>query len=127
MIIESVAKFLENNSLGTVGEDIFIGELPLEVGDCVALVYAPSPDPNVAIDIYEQTIDFWSRNKNSGVSYSNLLDILELLHKKQNYSMEGFHVYFSNALGMVMDNDRDSERRKLYQLSIKFIYRKDEE
>lgn len=127
MIIESVATYLQTNNLGNVGSDIFIGEMPLETGDCVSLVYAPSPDPNPAIDVYEQVIDFWSRNKNTSVAYSKLLSILNLLHKGQNYAITGYHVYFSNALGMIEDNDRDIERRKLYKLSIKFIYRRSED
>ena len=125
MIIESVGAYLNTNGLGTLGTDLFIGELPLEKGDCVTMIYAPSPDPDPAIDVYEQVIEFWSRNKKTEVAYSKLLAILNLLHKGQNYSITGYHVYFSNALGMIEDNDRDIERRKLYKLSIKFIYRKE--
>ena len=125
MIIESIATYLQTNDLGTMGTDIFIGELPLDKGDCMALVYSPSPDPNPAIDIYEQVIDFWSRDKNTNQAYTRLLGVLNLLHKGQNYEVEGYHIYFSNALGMIDDNDRDIERRKLYKLSIKFIYREE--
>ena len=127
MIIESIAKYLEDNSIGTMGTDIFIGELPFDKENCISLVYTPSPEPNKALDVYEQVIDFRSRFKKTEVGYSKMLDILDLLHKGQNYEIDDYHVYFSNALGMIDDNDRDSERRKLFSLSIRFIYRKSDD
>ena len=125
MIVESIAKFLEENSIGIRGTNIFIGEIPLGKTNCISLVYTPSPDPNKAIDVYEQVIDFRSRFKRTDTGYNKMIDIFNLLHKGQNYKIDDYHVYFSNALGMIEDNDRDSERRKLFKLSIKFIYRKD--
>jgi len=125
MIAESIAKYLEDNHIGTRGSNIFIGELPLNKVNCVALIYSPSPDPNKAIDVYEQVIDFRVRFKRSDNGYNKMLAILNLLHKGQNYKIDDYHVYFSNALGMIDDNDRDLERRKLFKLSIRFIYRED--
>jgi len=123
MIAESVAKYLEDNGIGTRGVDIFIGELPFDKDNCIALLYSPSPGPNQSLDVYEQVIDFRSRFKKTDNSYNKMLDVLNLLHKGQNYEIDDYHVYFSNALGMIDDNDRDSERRKLFSLSVRFIYR----
>ena len=127
MIVESLAKYMEDNGIGTRGLNIFIGELPFDKNNCVSLVYTPSPEPNKSLDVYEQVIDFRSRFKRTEIGYEKMLDILDLFHKGQNYSIDGFHVYFSNAMGMPDDNDRDVERRKLFSLSIRFIYRKDED
>lgn len=123
MIIESIAYYLQDMDIMVAGEELFIGQMPVDVSECVAVMYAPSPIPNQALQVYEQTLDFWSRNKNSDAGYGKLFAIMSLLHQAQNYEVEGYHVYFSNALGLIDDNDRDIEGRKLYKLSIRFIYR----
>lgn len=125
MILEDLGTFLQTNGLGTLATDIFLGELPLNVDNCVSISYAISPSPNKTLDVYEQDIDFWSRNKDPATAYQKLLDIQNLIHRAGNYTMGGFHIYFSNSLGSIDDNDRDVERRKLYKLGIRFIYRID--
>jgi hypothetical protein len=124
MIAEALADYIQQQGIATVGTDLFIGELPFDKGDCMSLVYSPSPEPNKTLDVWEQVIDFWVRYSKSDVGYDKLIEISDLLHKAQNYDITGFHIYFSNALGMVDDLDRDEQRRKLYKLSIRFIFRK---
>ena len=123
MIIEELADHLETEGVGTVGDDIFIGELPLDVGNCMALLYSVSSEPNKSLDVYEQTIDFWVRNKSASAGYALLKSAQEIFHRMGNYELDSYHVYFSNSLGSIEDNDRDTERRKLYKLAIRFIYR----
>ena len=127
MIIEQIADHLETNNIGTVGTDIFLGFAPAEVDNCISLVYSVSPEPNKSLDVYEQTIDFWTRNNSSLAGYELLKDVQSLLHRQGNYELESYHIYFSNSLGGIEDNDIDTERRKLHKLSIRFIYRPIEE
>lgn len=123
MIIEDIADYLAANGIGTVATDIFIGEIPLDVNDAIALVYSPSPEPNKSIPYFVQVIDVWGRFTKAEVGYSRLQSIFDLLHRKANYDTGDFHVYLSYAMGMIQDLDRDSSRRKLFQLSISFIFR----
>jgi hypothetical protein len=123
MIIEEVSQLLQTNGIGTEGVDLFLGFAPATVDNCVNLVYSVSPEPHKTFDVYEQTIDFWSRNKSTADGYEVLKDIQALLHRKGNYDLENFHIYFSNSLGSIEDNDVDNEMRKLWKLSIRFIYR----
>lgn len=123
MIIEQLAEYLETSDVGTVGADIFIGEIPFDKDACLSLIYSISPEPNKSLDVYEQTIDFWTRNKSAQAGYAKLVEVQELLHRKGNWELSSYHIYFSHSLGSIEDNDRDTERRKLYKLSMRFIYR----
>lgn len=126
MIIQALANYIEDNSIATVGTDLFIGELPFDKTDCISLVYSPSPEPNKAIPFYTQMIDVRARFKNYEDGYNKLLEVFRLFHAVGNFEMGDFHVYLSYAAGLPVDNDRDIERRHLFQLSLGFTYRENE-
>lgn len=123
MIIEEIADYLEDNGIGTVGTNIFLGELPFDKSEIISLVNSPSPEPNKAIPYYEQRVDVWARYADYSDGYAKLQSIMDLLHQKEHYELPSFHVYLSFALGMIDDFDRDTERRHIFKLSLSFIYR----
>lgn len=123
-MIDSLVDYLEEQGIGEVGAEIYIGELPFDKTDIISLVTSPSPDPNKAIPYYTQMVDVRARFTNYDEGYQKLQDILDLLHQKENYSIEGYHIYLSYAAGMINDNDRDIERRHLFSLTLGFVYRR---
>jgi hypothetical protein len=122
-MISSLADFLQTEGVGTVGSDIFIGEIPLDVSDAIALTLVPSPAPDKSIPYYTQTIDVWGRFTDSEDGLSMLQSVFDAVHRQENYAITGYHVYLSYAAGMIEDMDRDTERRKLYKLTLSFLYR----
>lgn len=131
-IADPLADFLEENGIAVaegVREDsdyiIKISELPFDYDNVISIIYSPSPRPNTAIDVYRQTLDFWTRDNSDKGGYNKLVEILDLLHKRSNYKISGFHIYFSLASGMILDMGRDTERRSLHKVSIDFMYRRD--
>lgn len=120
--IDSLAEYLEDNGLGTVGTDLYIGEIPLDV-EGVSIGLAPSPAPDKSVPYYLQSIDVWSRNANVNTGFDALSEIFLLLHRSANYEVGDYHVYISYALGAIDDMGRDSQRRKLNKLSLGFVYR----
>ena len=130
MIKYSLAEFLENQGIGTRMAEtggIFVGELPLDKNNVVAVLNSPSNQPDKALDLYDQAIDFWGRFGKSDEGFTKMSALYDLLHKRQEYQITGFHVYFSHALDRVNDLGRDVQRRKLYKLPVRFIYRNLEE
>ena len=124
-IAESVVGFLEDNRVFEDDTIARISELPFDYDQVLSIIYSPSPRPNEAIDVYRQTLDFWVRFSNSKAGYNKLVQVLDLLHKRTNYKLDGFHIYFSLAQGMINDMGKDEERRQLYKVSIDFMYRRD--
>jgi hypothetical protein len=122
MFIEQIAELLQSNGIGTVGTDIFIGDITTRTENGLYIVNSPSPAPNEAIDIYEQIVDFWTRNDSTEGAYSKLQQVMDVLHKRTNYTLTGYHVFISHNMNMIEDMDRDLQRKKLFRLTIRFIY-----
>lgn len=122
MFAEAVADLLQIEGVGTVGTDIFIGQLTSQDNNGLYLMNAPSSIPNEAIEIYDQYIDFWTRNQSMASGYSTLQAVQNVLHKRYNYVIGDYHVYISSNLGMIEDMDVDVQKRKLQKLSMRFIY-----
>lgn len=123
MIIEDISQLLEDEGLGTQASDLFVGDITARTENGLYLLNAPSIEPNPALEIYEQVIDFWTRFKTTKAGYAKLEAVQSALHQRANYELDNYHVYFSHSLGAIEDMDRDIERRKLWKLSIRFKYR----
>ena len=127
MIIDSLCEYLEDENIGIVGTDIFIGEIPDNKNNCIALVYSPSVEPNKSIPYYTQSIDIWARFSKYATGYAKLKEILDLLHRKENYEVGSYYIYLSYSSGMIIDNDRDESRRHIFQINLNFVYRVNDE
>lgn len=125
--LTNLADYLEDQAIGTVGTNIFLGELPVDKSNCIALSVAPSPEPNNSIPYYVQTVDFWARYDSYAAGYAKLAAVLGLLHQVENFEFNHFHVYLCHALSLINDNGRDEQSNHLFQLSLSFIYRVAEE
>lgn len=120
---EDLASYLQENELGTIGETIW-GELPVGKEESLGIVESPSPEPNKAIDIFEQSLDVYGRFAKATVGRDRMQAVFDLLHKRANFQLENYHVYLCYATGMIEDLDRDAEDRHVYKLSFVFVCRK---
>ena len=123
MLEQRIANDMVNFKLGTLGTDIFIGQLPEDVTTGVFLVPASSPPPQQIIDTEEHVIDFWCRSDHTDTAYNKLQAIYNTYNRRANYPLGDWYIYFSGALGTIMDMDRDREGGKLFKLSVSFLCR----
>lgn len=120
----NIVDFMQTElALGTFGINIFIGQLPEDVEQAIFLVPASSPPPHMYLDTEEHVIDFWVRSDHSDAAYQQLRAVYNQFHRRANYSLNDWYIYFSNALGTIMDMDRDREGGKLFKLSVSFLCR----
>lgn len=122
-LASEIADYLAARGIGTVGTDIFIGTFPETITSGMYIVDAPSPPPHQYLDTENVVLDFWYRHPKTKLAYEKLRAVYNLLHRKENWQTENFHIYFSEALGQIRDNDRDREGGKLYSISLQFIVR----
>lgn len=122
-LITEVAELVRERALGTVGVDIFVGELPQDVTKGFFLVSAPSPAPHQYLDTEYTVIDFWYRTPSTAEGYEKMEQLKNAFHRRENYQTANWHIYFSEVLGSISDVDRDKEGGKLLRLSIQFICR----
>ena len=116
MILDDIHELLELDNL-------YIGELPQKVENCISMVSTVSPQPSSSIGYYEQHVDFWARFRKTDEGYSALQSIFDFLHRKVAYETDNHYIYVSLATGLIDDMDRDEEGRKMLRLGFRFIYR----
>lgn len=102
---------------------IWVGELPETAIDAVWLVESPSPAPHNYVDTEYPIIDFWARSPDTDRAHRLLELVFSNFHRRYGYETANWHIYFSRALGSIVDVDRDKEGGKLFRLSVQFICR----
>lgn len=126
-LLETIGTELQTEGLGTLGTNIFLGKLPSNSEDSIMVMHSASPQPNLVFDVYEQYIEFWTRNKSSEEGLTVMQAIRDIFHRGANYSLGDYHIFLSNMLGGIEDNDQDIEGNKLYLMRMRFIYIASEE
>lgn len=103
--------------------NIFAGELPEGIAEGIYVLESPSPPPHQYIDTEYTVIDFWAVSAKTDRAHDLLERVFELYHRRYDWDTAHWHVFFSQALGSIVDVDRDQQRGKLFRLSIQFISR----
>jgi hypothetical protein len=138
-LIVEVAHDMDDNSLGVYATSspelrtIFTGEMPDMVKDSsgtdhpivegIVLVNVPSPPPHQYVDTEYLVIDFWSRSPHSDRSINLLRQVFNLYNRRYDWDTLNWHIYWSRALGGIVDADRDLDSGKMFRLSIQFLCR----
>lgn len=102
---------------------IWVGELPETAEEALWLVEAPSPPPHDYVDTEYTVIDFWVRSAHTERAHALLEQVYSNFHRRYGYRTANWTIYFSRALGSIVDIDRDREGGKLFRLSVQFICR----
>lgn len=129
MLISEIADYMATRGLGTVGENLFIGELPINQTDGggvtsgVYIVNGASEGQHEYLDTNYDQIDFWSANRLTESAYDALENIKDILSRASNYQTTNYYIYFSHDVSGIMDMDRSGDGLKLFKLTIRFIYR----
>lgn len=128
-LVKEVAQLTENFGIGIystatpASRTIFTGELDASATEAVWLVEIPSPPPHQYIDTEYPIIDFWARSPKAGRAHALLEMVYDNFHRRYGYQTANWHIYFSQALGSIVDADRDQEGGKMFRLSIQFLCR----
>lgn len=136
--VREIAELTETFGIGKfsgTGADrtIFVGELPQkttgpdgvdhEVAEALFLIEVPSPPPHEYVDTEYPVIDFWARSPYTSHAHAMLEQVFSCFHRHYGYSTANWTIYFSRALGNIVDVDRDREGGKLLRLSVQFYCR----
>lgn len=129
MLASEIATYIASRGLGTVGENLFIGELPINQTDGggvtsgVYVVAGASEGQHEYLDTNYDQIDFWSANRLTESAYGDLEGIKDILSRASNYETTNYQIYFSHDVSGIMDMDRSGDGLKLFKMTIRFIYR----
>lgn len=94
IIIDDIADFLEDNSIGTVGTDIFVGQQPDSPANCVTILDTGGLRPDIDLPTKKPTFQVLVRNSNYANGAAKLSAIRDILHRKYNATLVGGGNYF---------------------------------
>lgn len=119
-IVQDICKFLSDYSALTLRTDLFAGELKRST-DGVFAIAAPSEQPDKETGIIYQSVEFWSRNADTGEAFEKLGLVYNFFDRRHHYSTDKYYIHFSHCEGQIEDMDRDIDNAKLLKLSVRFI------
>lgn len=118
-VLQDLADILQNNSIGTLGVNIFVSKEPETPDSCVTLyVFGGLPDQCLNSTNTEQ-YNFQVRvrsKKNDYLDGYTLMDSIRALFEKQTYTLTDslystdYRIY---ALGLPIDLQRDTKQRPI--------------
>jgi len=114
-VSESFIKWMEDNSYGTFGTDIYLNQIPDTAPDNAYWIVTAGGDVtqlNVTRESIQQfSTQIFYRNKSGEVVEHNLFALNQQVNARGIFAIDGFDLYSIEA-SMPEDNDRDAENRR---------------
>jgi len=114
-----VAEYLEDNSIGTVGTNIFVDSLPEEDGTIVAVYNTGGSSPDIDLPIPAPSFQVLVRDEEASVAYAKIKSVMDLLVNQYNVTLvSGGNYYYSiHARGEIQNLGQDTRNRKEYTVN----------
>lgn len=109
MVISDIAQYLEDQGIGTQGEDIFIGYIPDDVETGLCLIDTGGVTPDVDLPTRDKTIQVFVRGATYTAGQGLIDSVRGVLHQLTNTAIGGYYFYYILALsdgGHIGRNDR---------------------
>lgn len=123
MLLDDIATYLQTGGVGTVGTDLFKGELPPDPDNCVAIYEYAGQPPFVSVDIDRPGLQVRVRNKGYAQARAKIDQIYLLLHALANTTINGTRYLIVRAVQSPFSMGRDSNN--LVELVQNFIIMKE--
>lgn len=120
-IAYELATYLDDANFGTLGTDIFVGQMPADTTGIYVTRLGGSQDNYLPIE--RPVLIIYSLHTSSQTAIETLEDIKRYLHRMHSTETDNAWVYSMLAIGDVEDVDRDLEYNKIYSLTIELIIR----
>ena len=114
---EAFIKFLEDKGIATFGQDLFLGQLPLDAPDEAWLVVVAGGNPELVtadggmIKVY--TFNVYRRSLAGKEIERELFSLEEDLNCSTCVNLEGFETIYSRATNFAQDLDLENENRRI--------------
>lgn len=128
-LADELADFVAATLGRTLGVDTFVGELPepnengVPPSDGLYIIEMAGALPDLYLDTETHMIDFWVSTQDAKTGYTLLHEAYDILHRKANYTLTNWYIYFSYANSTIRDEGRGRENNKLLSLSFTLVCR----
>lgn len=114
---EAFIKYLEDKQIGTFGQNLFLGEIPLNAPDEAWLVLVSGGNPEIVtldggmVKLY--TLNIYHRSLAGKEIQRKLFSLEEELNCEKCVQLEGFETIYSRATQFTQDIDLENENRRI--------------
>lgn len=124
-MLDAVGSYLQAQSIGTVGTDIFLGLIPDQPDNCIALFeYAGSP-PDLHWNGEYPGLQVRVRNKSYAAARSKIGEAMQKLHGLHEQTLSGTRYLLIKARGSPEILKRDTNNRVELVLNLEIIKESD--
>lgn len=123
-ITQELANWLQNEAYGTIGEDIFVENLPAEVDYAITVSRGIAGRQDTYVPILRQVIDVYARDYSSLDVEALLTDIFNKLHARNEYTLTtGGVSVMQSEVQQPQFMGKDESSRFMYKTQILFFTR----
>lgn len=120
-IAYQVAVYLAGAGFGTLGGDVFVGQIP--DGTNGIWVERGGGQANGYLPIEEAAVNIYARDTNASEAIDKLEDIKRFIHRMHNTVTAGAYIYRMLLISDVEDVDRDLEHAKIFRIGLSVLHR----
>lgn len=120
-IAYGVATWLDRMDFGTVGTDIFIGQIPDDTNGIYIIRSGGSMSNYLPIE--ESVLDIYIRDTSATNAIQTLEGIKRAIHRMHTTEIGTAYVYTFLVLGDIETVERDLEYTKIFKLTIQAVHR----
>jgi hypothetical protein len=120
-IANDIANYLQDAGFGTVGTDIFIGQMPATTDGI--FVYRSTDTLNNYVPVENTVLDIYVKNQISSIAIIKIEQIKRHIHRMVSTTTTNAYIYSILAVGGVETIERDNEYAKVYKISVEVMYR----
>lgn len=120
-IAAELANYIDNAGFGTVGTDIFIGQIP-EGTDGVYIIRSGGQLNNY-IPIEESVLDVYIKDHSATDAIAKIENIKRFIHRMHSTEVNNAYIYMFLVIGDVEDVARDLEYEKIYKITVQVLHR----
>lgn len=115
-IAYQLARYLDDANFGTLGTDIFAGQIPAEINGLYVIRTGGTLEYHLPIE--ETVLDIYCKNTSSEDCITTLENIKRFIHRMHTTVKGDAYIYSMLVIGDVEDVQRDLEYAKIYKITV---------
>lgn len=116
-----LATYLQIAGFGTVGTDIFVGQIP--EGTNGLYILSSGGQMGKYVPVNETVLDIYCKNTKASTCITTLNSIKNYIHRMHNTITANAYIYSILVIGDVDDVARDLEYAKIYKITVSVLNR----
>lgn len=110
-LAKEIAAWLQTQTLGTVGTDIFVGSQPAAPDACVTVIETSGIAPSGYVPLKKPTVQVLVRSADYATGKTKADAVFDALHQLANIDLGSFYVYYVLATSGMGSIGRDENQR----------------